>query len=90
MSPDNYRDAMGAALLRNSREKLCELVASGSDNEGLRNFIAGLDEHFGSGAIRAVAITAEPGKPASLLKRKPKLRIIKGGKGQVAPCLEEH
>jgi hypothetical protein len=63
MSPDHYRDAMGAALLRNSREKLCELVANGSDSDGLRAFIAGLDAHFGSGAIRAVAVTAEPGSP---------------------------
>jgi hypothetical protein len=39
-----------------------------------------LDAFFGSGAIQAVAVNAEP-TAAPTRKRKPRLRIIKGGKG---------
>ena len=80
MSADYFRNEAGAALLRIARQKLRE-KANGSDCAALRDFIAGLDEHFGSGAIRAVAVNAEPAKPGSSRKRNPSCGSSRGGKG---------
>jgi hypothetical protein len=78
---DYWRNREGAALLRLSRAKLRELDAGQEAYEGLRDFVQRLDAFFGSGAIQAVAINAEP-MATRTRKRKPKLRIINGSKGE--------
>jgi hypothetical protein len=77
---DYWRNREGAALLRLSRAKLRELDAGQEAYDGLREFVERLGAFFGSGAVRAVAVTAEPIATCPR-KRKPKLRIINGGKG---------